>query len=72
MAEGKAIPLSHSRHALTYIKLASMTITRLQSNVLAMPDVLLSWDTMYTLFLAIICLVFLISAHNGTSHPSEA
>lgn len=72
MAEGKAIPLSHSRHALACIKLASTTITRLQSDALAMPDVLLSWDTTYTLFLAIMCLVFLISAHNGTSRPSEA
>ncbi|RVX70396.1 hypothetical protein B0A52_05895 [Exophiala mesophila] len=72
MAEGKAIPLSHSRHALACIKLASTTITRLESNALAMPDVLLSWDTTYTLFLAIMCLVFLISAHKGTSRPSEA
>lgn len=37
-----------------------------------MPDVPLSWSTTYTLFLAIMCLVFLISAHNGTTHPSEA
>lgn len=72
MAEGKAIPLSQSRHALACIKLASTTIVRLESNALAMPDVPLSWSTTYTLFLAIMCLVFLISAHNGTSHPSEA
>lgn len=72
MAEGKAIPLSQSRHALACIKLASTTIIRLDSNALAMPDVPLPWSTTYTLFLAIMCLVFLISAHNGTAHPSEA
>lgn len=72
MAEGKAIPLSQSRHALACIKLASKTILRLERNARAKPHVPLSWDATYTLFLAIMCLVFLISAHNGTSQPSEA
>lgn len=72
MARGKAIPLSQSRHALACIKLASKTILRLEATASANPDVSLSWDTTYTLFLAIMCLVFLISAHKGTSQPSEA
>lgn len=72
MAEGRSIPISQSRHALACIKLASTTISRLEASALAMPDVPLSWSTTYTLFLAIMCLVFLISAHNGTAHPSEA
>jgi hypothetical protein len=72
MAEGKAIPLAQSRHALACIKLASTTILRLDQSVSATPEAALSWDTTYTLFLAIMCLVFLISAHNGTAHPSEA
>ena len=72
MADGKAIPLSQSRHALACIKLASTTILRSEAIMRDCPDLPLSWDAAYTLFLAIMCLVFLISAHNGTSDPSEA
>lgn len=72
MADGKAIPLSQSRHALACIKLASTAISRSEAVTRNHPDLPLSWDAAYTLFLAIMCLVFLISAHNGTSHPSEA
>jgi len=72
MAEGRSVPISQSRHALACVKLASTTISRLETYAIAMPDVPLSWSTTYTLFLAIMCLVFLISAHNGTAHPSEA
>lgn len=72
MADGKAIPLSQSRHALACIKLASTAISRSEAVTRNHPDLPLSWDAAYTLFLAIMCLVFLISAHNGTSQPSEA
>lgn len=72
MAGGRSVPIARSRHALACIKLASTTISRLETCAIAMPDVPLSWSTTYILFLAIMCLVFLISAHNGTAHPSEA
>lgn len=66
------MPFSQSRHALACIKLASTTILRLEATTKANPGVPLSWETTYTLFLAIMCLVFLISSHNGTSQPTEA
>ncbi|ETN40756.1 uncharacterized protein HMPREF1541_05036 [Cyphellophora europaea CBS 101466] len=73
MADNKApIPRSQSRHALACVKLASNTILRTQLVLGTDTPVPLSWDTIYTLFLAVMCLVFLISAHNGTSLPSEA
>jgi hypothetical protein len=72
MAEGKAIPLSQSRYALACIKLASTAILRSNEIAMQCPNVRLSWDTCYTLTLSVMCLIFLISAHNGTSQPSEA
>lgn len=72
MADGKAIPLSQSRHALACIKIASTTILRSQTIMDSLSHTSMSWDAVYTLFLAVMCLVFLISAHNGTSQPSEA
>lgn len=72
MADSKAIPKSQSRHALACIKLASNTILRSEAMARGYPDLALSWESTYTLFLGIMCLVFLISAHNNTSQPSEA
>jgi hypothetical protein len=72
MAEGKAIPLSQSRYALACIKLASTAILRSNEIATQCPNIRLAWDTCYTLALSVMCLIFLISAHNGTSQPSEA
>jgi hypothetical protein len=73
MADSKApITKMQSRHALACIKLASTTILRSEAISMEHPTVPLSWESCYTLFLATMCLVFLIAAHNGTSQPSEA
>lgn len=73
MADGKSLPVVQSRYALACIKVASTTITRSQfllshTSSMALP----TWSTTYTLVLAIMALVFLISAHAGTSRPGEA
>lgn len=72
MAEGRALPLIQSRHALACLKVASTTILRLQLAPDTLESLLLCWDATYSLFTAIMCLVFLVSAHNGTCHPTEA
>lgn len=72
IADRRAISLAESWHALACIKLASSTVLRSAEMTASCPDLALSWELVYTLFLAIICLIFLISAHNGTSQPSEA
>ncbi|OAL32531.1 hypothetical protein AYO22_00553 [Fonsecaea multimorphosa] len=72
MADGAPITRTQSQHALACIKIAATTITRaevmLQRGLLAPA----SWSVIYTLFLAVMCLLFLIATHNGTSRPSEA
>lgn len=72
MADGGSISLSESQYALACIKVASNTITRselaLKKGVLSPA----SWISIYNVFLSVMCLVFLISAHHGTSQPSEA
>ena len=72
MADGGGILLNESQHALACIKVASTTIVR--SEVMLSREVWppASWTSFYTLFLSVMCLIFLIAAHNGTSHPSEA
>lgn len=72
MADGRAISLAESRHALACIKVASTTVLRSAEMTSRYPELALSWEFVYTLFLAIMCLIFLISAHHGTSQPSEA
>jgi hypothetical protein len=72
MADGGTITLTESQHALACIKVASTTIAR--SEVMMgkrnLPPA--SWMTLYSLFLSVMCLVFLIAAHHGTTQPSEA
>ena len=72
MADGGSISLSESQYALACIKVASNTITR--SEIALKKGVLspASWISIYNVFLSVMCLVFLISAHHGTSQPSEA
>ncbi|EXJ76711.1 uncharacterized protein A1O5_01219 [Cladophialophora psammophila CBS 110553] len=72
MADGVPISRTQSQHALACIKIAATTITR--SEVMHQRGLLApaSWSVIYTLFLAVMCLLFLIATHNGTSRPSEA
>ncbi|EXJ55707.1 hypothetical protein A1O7_08636 [Cladophialophora yegresii CBS 114405] len=72
MANGLPIIKIQSQHALACIKIASTTITR--SEIMHQRGLLApaSWSVMYTLFQAVMCLLFLIATHNGTSRPSEA
>lgn len=73
MADGGKISLAQSQYALSCIKLASTTILRsevmIKQGGVVHPG---SWMTVYTIFLSVMCLIFLIAAHNGTSQPSEA
>ncbi|KAL2397858.1 hypothetical protein ABEF93_005699 [Exophiala dermatitidis] len=72
MANGSPITRIQSQHALTCLKIAATTISRtdaMHQRGLLSPG---SWTTTYTLFLAVVCLMFLVAAHNGTSRPSEA
>jgi hypothetical protein len=72
MANGAPISRTQSQHALACIKIAATTISRsevmLQRGLLAPA----SWSVIYTLFQAVMCLLFLIATHNGTARPSEA
>ena len=71
MAEGGTITMSESQHALACIKVASKTIVR-SENMLGQVLPPASWTSIYSLFLSVMCLIFLIAAHRGTTHPSEA
>jgi hypothetical protein len=72
MADGGTISLMQSQHALACIKLASISIV--QSEALLKRGELYpgSWVAVYTVFLSVMCLIYLIAAHNGTSQPSQA
>lgn len=72
MADGGTISLMQSQHALACIKLASTCIVH--SETLLKRGVLYpgSWIAVYTVFLSVMCLIYLIAAHNGTSQPSQA
>ena len=72
MADGGTITMSESQHALACIKVASTTIVRSEAMISrgVLPPA--SWTSIYSLFLSVMCLIFLIAAHHGTTHPSEA
>lgn len=72
MADGGSISVTQSYHALACIKLASSTIVR--AHEMINEGVLLTgfWPSIYTIFLSVMCLIFLIAAHHGTSRPSKA
>ena len=72
MANGLPIIKIQSQHALACIKISSTTISR--SDIMHQRGLLApaSWSVIYTLFQAVMCLLFLIATHNGTSRPSEA
>jgi hypothetical protein len=72
VADGGTISLMQSQHALACIKLASTSILR--SEVMIKKGLLHpgSWAAVYTVFSSVMCLIYLIAAHNGTSQPSQA
>lgn len=72
MAEGATVLRNHSARALACIKIASKTITR--SELILSRGGLCpgSWTSIYTIFQAVMCLIFLVAAHIGTSRPAEA
>lgn len=80
LAQGQSLPESSSRPALTCLKVAVNTIIRCNSLLQTQLDseghsnVMnpSNWTCIYTVFLAVLALVFLISIHEGTSKPSEA
>ncbi|KAI1388523.1 uncharacterized protein F4822DRAFT_429142 [Hypoxylon trugodes] len=72
MADGGSIPVAQSYHALACIKIASSTIVR--SHEMMKEGLFLAgfWPSIYTVFMSVMCLIFLIAAHRGTSRPSKA
>jgi hypothetical protein len=72
MADGGSITFTESQHALACIKVASTTIVRCESMTARGVWPPAAWTSIYSLFLSVMCLTFLIAAHNGTTHPSEA
>lgn len=72
MANGTSTSRTRSQRVLACIKAASKTITLCDS--LMRQDLLepSSWFQTYTLFLAVLTLLFLIAAHKGTTQPSKA
>ncbi|KAI2615021.1 hypothetical protein GGR54DRAFT_314933 [Hypoxylon sp. NC1633] len=72
LAEGGSISVIQSYHALACIKIASSTIAR--SHDMIKEGLLLTglWPSIYTIFLSVMCLIFLIAAHRGTERPSQA
>ncbi|KAI0386518.1 hypothetical protein F5Y04DRAFT_124020 [Hypomontagnella monticulosa] len=72
MADGGSISVTESYHALACIRIASATIVRsheMMSQGLFLTGI---WPSVYTIFLSVMCLIFLIAAHRGTSRPSRA
>lgn len=80
LADGQPIPDAASRPALTCLKIAVNVIVRCDSLLRSLADSDTyghimhpsNWTCIYTVFLAVVALVFLISIHQGTSKPSEA
>lgn len=80
LSEGQSLPESLSRPALTCLKVANNAIIRCSSFLQAQSNSegqfsLMNpsnWTHVYTIFLAVLALMFLISIHEGTSKPSEA
>ena len=73
MYAGKSVSVAESYYALACIKVASSTIV-MAEELRARPPLPLgeSWLTLYTVFSAVVCLVFLVAAHPATTLPSIA
>jgi hypothetical protein len=63
-----------SYHALACLKIATATIAHADrpTDSTHLTDIADSWLGIYTVFSAVMCLVFLIAAHPGTTRPSVA
>lgn len=83
LAGGQPLHETLSRPALTCLKIAVNTIVRCDSLLAIVlkpdaPDAYIqmmhssNWSLIYTCFLAVVMLIFLISLHEGTSKPSQA
>lgn len=72
IADGEALSRSQSHHALACIKISSVTIGRSEEMMKRGWLCSASWMSIYSIFLSVVCLSFLIAAHNGTSKPEEA
>ena len=77
MADGGSIPVTQSYPSLACIKLASSTIVQVHEEMWrdggrAGPFLAGLWPSVHTVFLCVMCLIFLIAAHHGTSRPSKA
>jgi hypothetical protein len=74
VAVGGSMSKAQSYHALACLKIATSTIGHVDrltdaSQLHSLAD---SWLGVYTIFSAVMCLVFLIAAHPGTARPSVA
>lgn len=72
VADGAALSKNQLQYALICIKIASTTITRSEAMMKKRLMCSASWISIYTIFLSVICLIFLIAAHTGTATPGEA
>ncbi|OAL31192.1 hypothetical protein AYO22_01225 [Fonsecaea multimorphosa] len=72
MSDGGSVTQEQSRRALVCIRYASMAID--QSQAMWDRDLLhpASWTSIYTIFLSVVCLMFLIATQKGTKNPIEA
>ncbi|KAK5026965.1 Gypsy retrotransposon integrase-like protein 1 [Exophiala sideris] len=71
-SNGRPTSQRASQRALACIRIASTAITRsetIQELGLLRPA---SWTSVYTIFLSVVCLVFLIATREGTQRPVEA
>lgn len=71
-SDGRPTAQKASQRALACIRIASTAITRseaIQQLGLLRPA---SWTSIYTTFLSVVCLVFLIATREGTTNPIEA
>ena len=86
MADGGSIPVTQSYPSLACIKLASSTIVQVHEEMWRRrgqgdggapappggPFLAGLWPSVHAVFLCVMCLIFLIAAHHGTSRPSKA
>lgn len=72
IADGEALSRIQSHHALACIKISSVTIGRSEEMMKRGWLCSASWMSIYSIFLSVVCLSFLIASHNGTSNPEEA
>lgn len=74
VAVGGSMSKAQSYHALACLKIATSTIGHIDrpNDTAQLSTLANSWLGVYTIFSAVMCLVFLIAAHPGTARPSVA